>query len=190
MLGEGLIRLGENAFSGCTALREIYLPRSLAVLSASTFEGCIGLKVLADADSEIFRLARENGLETVDILTEYDAFLYEKRGDALALCGYVMDERTLSLPAQYAGRTVTAVGAGSFGAGEWTLVVPDGYTALESGAFEGCTGLDITLPRSVTEIAEDALRGCEQVTIRGYVGSEAEAYARRIGCRFIVRHDW
>ena len=190
MLGEKLTDIGENTFSGCVALREIYLPQGIEQLPQSTFEGCVNLRVLADPDSEIFRLAQEAGLKTVNVLTEYDAFLYEKHGDALALCGYVMDEHTLSLPARYAGRDVTAVGTGAFGAGRWIIDVPEGYTSLESGAFSGCTELDITLPRSVTFIAEDALTGCAQVTIRGYVGTEAEAYARRIGCRFIVRHDW
>lgn len=190
MSGENLTQLGENAFSGCVSLREIYLPQGVKALPQSAFEGCARLTVLAETDSDIFALARDAGLNTVDVLREYDAFVYERRGDALTLCGYGMDEREISLPARYAGREVTAVGAGAFGEGRWTIDVPEGYTALESGAFEGCTVLDITLPRSVTDIAEDALRGCEQITIRGYVGSEAEAYARRIGCRFIVRHDW
>ena len=190
MPGENMTDLGENAFSGCVSLREIYLPQGVKALPRSAFEGCVYLTVLAERDSDIFALARDAGLNTVDVLREYDAFVYDRRGDMLALCGYVMDEREISLPARYAGREVTAVGAGAFGEGRWTIDVPEGYTALESGAFEGCEVLDITLPRSVTFIAEDAMRGCEQITIRGYVGSEAEAYARRIGCRFIVRHDW
>ena len=190
MLPSGLTHLGANVFSGCPALREIYLPEGLSTLEEGVFDGCTRLTVLADADSEIFALAQAAGLRTVDILTGYDVFRYKKRDGELALCGCDAEERTLSLPAFYAGRAVTAVGAGSFAGGSWTVTVPEGYTTLEEGAFINCTGLDITLPAGLVYIEEDALYGCSDVTIRGYVGSAAEEYARAMGYRFIVRHDW
>ena len=41
----------------------------------------------------------------------------------------------------------------------------------------GCNGLRITIPASVTYIASDAFDGCTDLTICGYSGSQAEEYA-------------
>ena len=46
---------------------------------------------------------------------------------------------------------------------------------------------EITIPASVTSIAEDAFEGCRsgaRLQIRGKWGSEAEKAAKRFGCQF------
>ena len=64
--------------------------------------------------------------------------------------------------------------------------VPDGVSAIERGAFDGCTNLEaITIPATVTTIGEEAVTGCApNLIIYGYRNSAAETYAAENGIRF------
>ena len=45
-----------------------------------------------------------------------------------------------------------------------SIIIPDGVTTIESGAFMDCTNLrSITLPDSVTTIGDDAFKGCTRL---------------------------
>lgn len=58
----------------------------------------------------------------------------------------------------------------------------DGLTHIRSYAFRNCSALQtVQLPASVTDIAEDAFAGCQQVVIHAPEGSAAYEYARRHG---------
>lgn len=46
-----------------------------------------------------------------------------------------------------------------------SIIIPDGVTTIESGAFMDCTNLrSITLPDSVTTIGDDAFKGCTRLS--------------------------
>ena len=47
----------------------------------------------------------------------------------------------------------------------FSIIIPDGVTTIESGAFMDCTNLkSITLPDSVTTIGDDAFKGCTRLS--------------------------
>ncbi len=47
----------------------------------------------------------------------------------------------------------------------FSIIIPDGVTTIESGAFMDCTNLkSITLPDSVTSIGDDAFKGCTRLS--------------------------
>lgn len=68
------------------------------------------------------------------------------------------------VPAQVEGRAVTRIGSLAFANSRRFLrsvVLPNGITDIESGAFLGCTGLtNLTLPDSVRSIGDYAFGGC------------------------------
>lgn len=82
---------------------------------------------------------------------------------------------TLSLP-----KGMTVIEEESFrGTSAKWAVVPDGVTSIESLAFADCPNLrGVTIPASVSTIAEDAFQGSTNLTIVGESGSYAEYYAQ------------
>ena len=60
-----------------------------------------------------------------------------------------------------------------------------GYEKIGSRAFENCRNLStVTIPSTVSYIADDAFNGCTKLTIRGKAGSYAQTYAESKGIKF------
>lgn len=60
-----------------------------------------------------------------------------------------------------------------------------GYEKIGNRAFENCRNLTtITIPSTVSYIADDAFNGCSKLTIRGKEGSYAQTYAESKGIKF------
>ncbi len=49
-LPDGLIEIGDQAFSGCSRLKDIFLPRTVKSIGASAFENCSGLESIHSSD--------------------------------------------------------------------------------------------------------------------------------------------
>ena len=57
------------------------------------------------------------------------------------------------------------------------IVIPDGCTAIRTGAFKDCTSLtQIRIPATVTVIEENVFDGTAALYIFGKAGSAAETY--------------
>lgn len=68
------------------------------------------------------------------------------------------------------------------------VLLEDGIKEIPAHTFNGCTGLNkITIPESVTSIADDAFNGVNpgQITVCGKAGSYAEQYAKQHGMQFV-----
>ena len=90
--------------------------------------------------------------------------------------------RSASLLPQF----LTVIEKGAFeGIAAAEIEVSINVTAIKSRAFADCRNLEkITIPPSVKKI-DDVFEGCENVTVYGTVGTEAERIAAHCGFTFI-----
>lgn len=78
---------------------------------------------------------------------------------------------TLTIPATYNGKPVTAISHGAFkDCSKLTSVtIPNGVTGIGNSAFEGCSGLtDLKIPNSIATIGEYAFVNCANLTYNTY----------------------
>ena len=77
--------------------------------------------------------------------------------------------------------TVREIGYRSFHDRDFliNITIPNTTELIDISAFEYCPNLEkITIPPSVKEIRELAFRGCDKLTIYGYINTAAETYAK------------
>ena len=161
MIGEGVTRISERAFSTAANLTTIILPESLTDIGPYAFYKCSGLKEitfpagLVNIGEEAFYLA---GLESVSIPNNM-----KKIGDyAFNSSRYL---KSVTIP-----EGVMTIGAGAF---QKTILenvtIPESVTSIKPQAFASCEKLKcISIPDGVSSIGSSAFRDCyklESVTI-------------------------
>ena len=129
----GLIYIGDNAFTNCSALRSIEIPKTVTNLGSEVFLGC----------------------EALEAVTLHTGLLEMGEGaftDCTALKEVTLPKTLTVLSAN------TFYGCTSLE----RVVLPEGLTEIGSSAFEGCVALkEIVIPSTVTKIGENAFKGCE-----------------------------
>ena len=176
---DGLTKIGEGAFSGCTALRKLDIPKSVAKIPAEMCAGCTALQslTLPDGLEEIGAGAfRETALEYLTLPES----ITDIAPEAFSGCGKLRG---------FTGMNVKRIGARAF-AGCSLLSSADGMPELEeigeeafadcsvmmhyisdwhlqyvgAGAFRNCKSmLNVVLSEAVTEIGDEAFAGCTSI---------------------------
>lgn len=201
---ESVTELGGNVFAQCPALTSVNLPSGLTALSDALFEGCSALESI-----EI-----PAGVESIGEAAFY-ACTSLKRADipagvvsigsnAFANC-WVLQNVTIP-------QGVTRIEEYAFYTcdGLTQISIPETITYIAGHAFEACDGLtSVTIPAQVTELGDYAFYGCTKLesvtienpalvfganafdyfyklTIYGYTGSTAQAYASANGAAFVA----
>ena len=82
---------------------------------------------------------------------------------------------------------LTLIGDGAFeGIAARCVEVSENVAAIEAHAFANCKHLrEIYIPATVLKVDDRALEGCENVTVYGVKGSEAERFAKAAGFVFV-----
>ena len=124
VLTDGVLSIGNYAFSGCSNLAHITIPASVANIGAFAFSNCRSLTSVTIPE----------GVVTV----RYGVF---------SGCSALVEA---SIPTTVTSIEEEAFqNCGSLS----SVTIPDGTTAIGKYAFEGCSGLkSVTLPASVTEV--------------------------------------
>ena len=138
-LNEGLERIGANAFSGCTALKDITVPKSVTSIGEGAFEDTAWYK------------NQPNGK-----IIYVGSFLYEYKGNMPA-------NTTVNDIA--AGTKYISDYAFSDCLGLKAVTLPEGLEKIGAYSFSGCTSLEaIDIPDSVNSVGSDAFAGCTNLT--------------------------
>ena len=139
-----------DAFYWTEYLKEVSIPGNVTAIGNDAFSNCYQLETVHFSE----------GLVHIG----WDAF-----DSCIALTGITLPDslRMIQFEAFRYCRALTSV------------VIPDGVTVIDEGAFGGCDHLTgVVVPESVTTV-NAAFYGCPVLTIYGYTGSAAEAYAAR-----------
>lgn len=141
ILADGMTSTGESAFSDCSSLTSISLPKGVTSIGESAFYGCISLTNISLPD----------GVTSIGD----NAFAQ------CALISIILPEKLTSIG------MATFADCG----GLTSINLPKGVTSIEDGAFRGCTSLiSISLPDGVTRIGDWAFESCsnlEEISLSG-----------------------
>lgn len=150
---EGVTDIGTQAFIGCTKLRLVFLPTTLAAFEDYAFSECTALTEIA-IPAAVTRIG-SGAFESCTSLTSVSIPGTVETVDAWAF----KDCESL--------REVT---------------IEEGVITIGEGAFSGCTDLrSAILPETVDSLGERAFEGCENLIFSVRSGSPAEAYAMENG---------
>ena len=186
-IGNGVTRIGENAFLNCENLSRVTLPDSLTAIGEGAFEGCKSLKSISLPENitEIgFRsFSEETGhLELPALRTATGMTLgtldkpFYLPGDKNAYVHYHTET------GEYVGLTLYK----PLSKKAESVVFPEGLDCIREGFFEGMSSLkSIRIPDSMTKLALSEFAGIyrECVILCGK-GSAAEKFCLEKGLQF------
>ena len=186
------VSIGDASFSNCRKLESLEIPSSVTSIGEGAFVCCDNLTgVNADKENENYK-SIDGILFTKD---EKKLIVYPPKKDVTV---YVIPDGVTSIEnyAFYGCSSLTSI------------EIPHGVMSIGDNAFFGCSLTSINIPNSVTSIGRCAFYNCSSltsikifsdtveiydnfdtissaVTIYGYKGSTAEAYAKKYNRNFI-----
>ena len=152
------MRIGHNAFEGCSSLTSVTIPNSVTSIGRHAFTGCSGLTAITIPNSVkgigIGAFQNCNGLMSVNIsnnLTKMNDFDF---------CGCsVLTSVTIPNSVMYIG-----LSAFEGCCGLKSLIIPNSVTTIENKAFSGCHALvTIYIPESVTYMGDNIFEDCKSL---------------------------
>lgn len=171
--------IGESAFANCYELRKIELNYGLQSIGNSAFLFCKSLNFIHIPDS--VTLFGEMSFSAAGLTSmEYEASAEELPRSCFS--GTDMKEVTISGKVKKVGVSVLANSKELE-----KVVIKDGVESIGTIAIAGCPKLtSITLPASVTEIAEKAFsENSSELVLTVQPGSYAESYAKENGIAYV-----
>ena len=164
--GNRVYSIGDAAFS-FSSITQVTIPSSVEIIGKNAFGGCDNLKSIVIPNS-VYKLGEGAFFQCTNLQS---VTLSNKIGS--------IEKGTFML-------------CNSLN----SINIPSSVKSIESNAFIGCTSLkSITIPRSVDSISDcalgfyssnDTLVRVPGFTIKGYMGSEAERYAKYFGFTFVA----
>ena len=172
---DGVTRIAESAFAGCSALTSVTIPASVESIAWDFFAFA-----KCDALTE-YRVAEDNPNYSSE-----DGVLFNKDKTILLKYPNGRQETSYTIP-----DSVIRIGSNAFNDCDKLseLTIPDGVKEIGSGVFEECYALtSVTIPASVTSFGSNVFESepYDELTIYGAAGSAAQAYAEENGIAFAV----
>lgn len=133
--GKKVVKIGDDAFNGCTELTKVVLPADVTVIGSAAFEGC-------------FKLESINFPEGLKTISDYaffgcDALKSVELYPSVTTIGEYAFCECAGLESINIPKNITAIADGTFGqcASLVKIYIPEGVKSIGDGAFEGCPNL-------------------------------------------------
>ncbi|MBO4676003.1 MAG: leucine-rich repeat protein [Oscillospiraceae bacterium] len=148
--GKPVTVIGNYAFSGCTDLTAVTIPKSITKMEYGAFSGCDGLEQVKISDLKAWC-----AIEFLDYSANplyYSHVLY-LNGKAVTKLTIPSEVTSISDYAFYGCSTLKSA------------VIPEGVESIGNRAFSDCSGLtNVTIPSTVTSIGTGAFYGCKSLS--------------------------
>jgi hypothetical protein len=206
VIPEGVTAIGDNAFYGCTSLKEITIPASVTSIGNSAFGGCYNITSMnIDANNTVYHSEGNCLIETASktLLMAGKDFVIPDDGSVTSIDEKAFSNRT-DLESIVIPDCVTSIGASAFGycrnltsvtasgnvgkrafnncEGLTSVILLDGVTKIDSEAFYWCKNLEaVTIPATVTYIGDSAFFLCSALKKVNYSGTKAQWMEITIG---------
>ena len=132
---DGVTRIGDYAFKGCSSLASIVIPDSVTSIGSSAFSNCRSLVSIIIPD----------GVTSIGSSAFYGCS---------SLASIVIPDSVTSIESSAFSNCSSLV----------SIIIPDGVTSIGSSAFYGCSSLaSIVIPDSVTSIDYAAFSNCRSL---------------------------
>ena len=204
----GVTEIGKGAFNYCERLTSATIPDSVTCINSFAFRGCVNL-VDAPIPDSVTVLGEECfwGCDNLKDLT------IPLNVTSIGKHAFFRCRRMISATIPYGVPSIEQ-GAFGYCSSLIDVTIPDSVTSIAYAAFDACISLtSVVIPESVTDIAYRGFYDCKnltsvtilnkdatinegnfkenvnevkkELTIYGYTGSTAEAYANENGIKFI-----
>lgn len=213
VIEDGITRIGDDAFTGCSGVKSITIPDSVTSIGDYAFDYCSGLESITIPDSVtdigVMAFAECRGLKTITIPDSVTtlgshAFFYctnltsVKLSKNLERIEYATFFNCTSLNSVEIKDKVEFIGFSAFSCcSELTdITLPESVATIDNGAFFRCTNLDtITIENPDCVIDDSYSTICNEYdlstgivtadcTIIGKISSTAEEYAKKYNIAF------
>ena len=164
-----VLGISDYAFSGCSGLTSITIPKSVTNIGYYAFSGCSGLTSITIPNSvtSIGRYAFEYCPKLEKIIVSNENTYFDSRDNCNAIILTATNTLLFGCKNSIIPNSVTSIGDCAFyGCTNLTsITIPNSVTSIGYGAFGSCKGLtSITIPNSVTSIGYYAFSGCSGLT--------------------------
>lgn len=180
ILPEGLLRIGDRAFSYCANLVNITIPNSVLTLGMATFANSgltaatVGSSIkelpsyLFSSNATLVSITLPAGLQEIGDLAFYECISLTGviLPDGLKAIGINSFAKTQALTSMTIPGSILSIPQEAFSlSGLTNLVVSDGVQSIGDSAFQDCPSLaSVSLPSTLFEIGNYAFEGCEALT--------------------------